>query len=47
MCGCWNRAECHRLVIAKEFEQRYGISSIPLTRLYCKELVEKTPGPDR
>jgi hypothetical protein len=40
MCGCWNRAECHRLEIANTFHSAYGVQSIPLNRELSKSLAD-------
>ena len=38
MCGCWNRQECHRLKIVREYESAYGVTSTPLNKKFCQQI---------
>jgi hypothetical protein len=50
MCACWNRPQCHRTVIAFEYEQQHGVKSIEITgkkmveELISEQAAENQPG---
>lgn len=41
ICACYNRGWCHRAVVAKWFESKYGMSSIALSSSGLKAIAYK------
>lgn len=41
ICACWKRSECHRLDASHEYEKRYGVDSIPITKADARKILEK------
>lgn len=39
MCACWKRSECHRLIVANEYEARHGITTTPITKSQARMIL--------
>ncbi len=39
MCACWKRSDCHRLHVAREYKQRFGVNVIPITKSDARAII--------